>query len=71
MQVIHDILDYNSARSEFIVSRLLLFVFKCMIILVGYPLAIPSISDLTDQSEEQRETRLLLIRLFFSVYSLN
>jgi hypothetical protein len=49
----------------------LLFVFKCMIILVGYPLAIPSISNLTDQSEEQTEARLLLIRLFFSVYSLN
>jgi hypothetical protein len=49
----------------------LFFVFKCMIILVSYLLVIPSISDLTDQSEEQTGTRLLLIRLFFSVYSLN
>lgn len=49
----------------------LLFVFKCVITLVSYPLVVPSISDLTDQSEEQTGTRLLLIRLFFSVYSLN
>jgi len=42
-----------------------------MIILVGYALAIPSISGLTNQSEEQTEARLLLIRLFFSVYSQN
>jgi hypothetical protein len=49
----------------------LFLVFKCMKILVGYPLVIPSISDLTDQSEEQTEARILLIRLFFSVYSLN
>jgi hypothetical protein len=42
-----------------------------MILLVGYPLAISSISDLTDQSGEQTGARLLLIRLFFSVYSLN
>jgi len=49
----------------------LIFVFKCAITLVIYPLVVPSISDLTDQSEEQTGTRLLLIRLFFSVYSLN
>ena len=57
------ILAYNSARSEFIVSRLLLFVHKCVVTLVSYPLVVHSISDLRDQSEEQRGTRLLLIGL--------
>jgi len=49
----------------------LLLVFKCVTILVSYPLVVSSISDLTDQSEGQTGTRLLLIRLLFSVYSLN
>lgn len=49
----------------------LLLVFKCVTILVIYSLVVPSISDLTDQSEGQTGTRLLLIRLLFSVYSLN
>jgi hypothetical protein len=61
------ILDYNSARSEFIFLKdFLLFILKCMIILAGNALAISSITDLTDQREEQTEARL-----FFSVYSQN
>ena len=56
------------ARNLFFLD-ILLFIFKCKIILVVYPLVIPSISDLTEQSQEQ--TMLVSGILFMCPNQLN
>ena len=47
----------------------LLLIFKCVIILVGYPLVVISVSNFADQSEEQREARRLPISVLRCLFT--